>query len=194
MLRRLIAILIAVAGWLLLADPVPAQDTNACPLPPQTRLEGFDTNTGTVIIRATAPIGTVAANAGGLSVKCRQITDTGTGRQESGIVIEITHGNQWEDTLLIDYDELDPLLNAIDYLTKVDWSVTSFPSFDAVITTKGGFRVAAFGSRRTGAIAFAARTTRASRPPLLLSRDQAGQLSSLIEQAKTKLDSARKEK
>jgi hypothetical protein len=147
-----------------------------------------------VLIRATAPIGTVAANAGGLSVKCRQITDTGTGQRESGIVIEITHGSQWEDMMLIDYDELDPLLGAIDFLSKVDWSVTSFPSFDAVFTTKGGFRIAAFGSRRTGAIEMAVRATRVIRPPLLLTRDQAGQLHSLIEQAKTKLDSVRAQK
>jgi hypothetical protein len=194
MLRRLIAISIAVAGCSGLADPVNAQETNACPLPPQTRLEGFDTNTGTVLIRASAPIGTVAANAGGLSVRCRQITDTGTGQRESGIVIEITHGTQWEDTLLIDYEELDPLLAAIAYLSKLDWSVTSFPSFDAIFTTKGGFRIAAFGSRRTGSIEMAVRTTRAIRPPLLLTRDQAGQLHSLIEQAKTKLDAARGQK
>jgi hypothetical protein len=194
MMRRFIAILIAAAGGSLLTGPALAQDTNACPPLPQTRLEGFETNTGTVIIKASAPIGTVAANAGVVSLKCRDITEAGTGRHECGIVVGITYGGQWEDIMLIDYDELDPLLTAIDYISKLDWSVTSFPSFDAVFTTKGGFRIIAFGSRRTGAIEFAARSTRASRRPLLLSRDQVGQLRSLIEQAKAKLDSTRKEK
>ena len=193
-MRRFIAVLMAVAGGSLLGDPARAQETNACPLPPATKLEAFDTNTDTVIIKATAPIGTVAAHGGAVAVRCREITDAGTGRRESGILVDITSGDQLQDTMLIDYDELDSLLDGLDYLGKLDWSVTPLPGFDALYSTKGGFRAAAFGSRRTGNIEFAVRTTRVVRPPLLLSRDQLGQLRSLVEQAVTKLDSLRKAK
>jgi hypothetical protein len=72
--------------------------------------------------------------------------------------------------------------------------VTSLPDFSAAYTTKGGFRAEARGSRRTGNIDFAVRSTRLIAPRLTLSRDQLGQLRSLIEQAKTKLDSLRKPK
>jgi hypothetical protein len=68
------------------------------------------------------------------------------------------------------------------------------PDFSASYTTKGGFRADARGSRRTGNIEFAARSARINGPRLLLSRDQLGQLRSLIDQAKTKLDSLRKGK
>jgi hypothetical protein len=164
------------------------QETNACPVPPQTKLEGFETNTGMVIVRATAQTGTVVASAGSLSIKCREITEVGTGHREIGIVLGIAHGDFPEDQALIDYDELPGLLNALDYLNKLDWSVTSLPGFDAHFTSKGGFRVVAYGSRRTGSIEFAVRNTRVAKPPLLLSRDQIGQLRGLIEQAKTKLE------
>jgi hypothetical protein len=127
-------------------------------------------------------------------VRCREITDAGTGQRASGVIIDIASGGQVEDTTLIDYDELDSLLAGIEYIGKLDWTVTSLPSFSAAYTTKGGFRAAAFGSRRTGNIEFAVRSTRASRQPLLLSRDQLGQLRSLVEQGKAKLDSLRKEK
>ena len=193
-MRRFIAVVIAVAGGSLLGDSARAQETNACLLAPATKLEAFDTNTDTVIIRATAPIGTVAAHGGAVAVRCREITDAGTGRRESGIVVDITYGGPLEDTMLIDYDELDSLLDGLDYLGKLDWSVTSLPGFSAVYTTKGGFRAVAFGSRRTGNIEFAVRDTRVSRPSLVLLRDQLGQLRSLIDQAKTKLDSLRKAK
>ena len=193
-MRRFIAILMAVAGGSLLGDSARAQETNPCVLLPATKLEAFETNTDTVIIKATAPIGTVAAHGGGVAVRCREITDAGTGHRESGIIIDIALGTQEEGPTLIDYDELDSLLDGLDYLGKLDWSVTSLPDFSAVYTTKGGFRADARGSRRTGNIEFAVRSLRVIAPRLALSRDQLGQLRSLVEQAKAKLDSLRKGK
>jgi hypothetical protein len=193
-MRRFIAILMAVAGGSLLGVPACAQETNPCVLLPATKLEAFDTNTDTVIIKATAPIGTVPAHGGAVSVRCREITDAGTGRRESGVLVDIKLGDQSDDTMLIDYDELDSLLDGLEYLGQIDWTVTPLPGFDAVYTTKGGFRAVAFGSRRTGNIEFAVRSTRVIKPPLVLSRDQLGQLRSWIGQAKTKLDSLRKPK
>jgi hypothetical protein len=193
-MRRFMAILVAAAGGSLLTDSALAQETNPCALVPATRLEAFETNTDTVIIKATAPIGAVPAHGGTVSVRCREITDAGTGRQESGIIIDIASAGPAEDTSLIDYEELDSLLDGLEYIGKLDWSVTPLPSFSAAYTTKGGFRAAAFGSRRTGNIEYAVRSTRVSRQPLVLSRDQLGQLRSLVEQGKAKLDSLRKAK
>ena len=193
-MRKLIAVLITVAGGSLLGNAARAQTTNCCPFIPATKLEAFETNTDTVIIKATAPLGTVPAQGGTVSVRCREITDAGTGRRESGILVDITSSEPLADMMMIDYDELDSLLDGLEYLGKLDWSVTPLPGFDAVYTTKGGFRAAAFGSRRTGNIEFSARSTRSSTKPLLLSRDQLGQLRSLIEQGKAKLDSLRKPK
>ena len=193
-MRRFMVIMVAFAGGSLLTGSVLAQETNACLPLPATKLEAFETNTDTVIIKATAPIGTASANAGAVSVRCREITDAGTGRRESGIIVDIALSSQLEGTTLIDYDELDSLLDGLDYLGKLDWSVTSLPDFHAFYATKGGFRADARGSRRTGNIEFTVRSTRAIAPKLTLSRDQLGQLRSLIEQAKTKLDSLRKVK
>jgi hypothetical protein len=194
MMRRFIALFVAVAGGSLLAGAVRAQETNTCLPFPATKLEAFETNTDTVIIKATAPIGTVPAHGGEVGVRCREITDAGTGRRESGIIIDLSFGGQLGDTMLIDYDELGSLLDGLEYLGTLDWSVTPLPGFDAVYTTKGGFRAAAFGSRRTGNIEFAVRSVRVRTVPLLLSRDQLGQLRSLVQQGKVKLDSLRKEK
>jgi hypothetical protein len=177
-----------------LTGPAGAQETNGCLLVPATKLEAFETNTDTVIIKATAPIGTVPAHGGEVSVRCREITDAGTGHRESGIVVDIALGGPTESGLLVDYDELDSLVDGMEYLGKLDWSVTTLPDFLAVYTTKGGFRVVARGSRRTGNIEFDVRNTRANDPRLPLSRDQLGQLRSLVEQAKAKLDSLRKAK
>jgi hypothetical protein len=194
MMLRLIAVFVAVAGGAILTGPTRAQETNACLPFPATKLEAFETNTDTVIVRASAPIGTVSAHGGGVAVRCREITDAGTGHRERGIIIDIAYEAQLEGVALIDYDELDSLLDGLEYLGKLDWSVTSLPDFSAVYTTKGGLRAEARGSRRTGNIEFAVRSIRITAPKLSLSRDQLGQLRSLIDQAKSKLDALRKEK
>ncbi len=191
-MHRTTALLFA-AGPLLIGS-VLAQETNPCPLVPATKLEAFETNTDTVIIKATAPLGAVQGHGGTVSVRCREITDAGTGRWERGLVIDLAFGSQALDSMLIDYDELGSLLDGLEYLAKVDWSVTTLTGFDAVYTTKGGFRAAAFGSRRTGNIQYAVRDNRVPFRPLLLSRDQLTQLRSLVQQTKAKLDSLSKEK
>jgi hypothetical protein len=191
---KFIAVSIVVASGALLTGPVHAQETNALLLLPATKLEAFETNTDTVIIKATAPIGTVSARGGVVSVRCREITDVGINHRESGLIVDLGFSGSAEDVMLIDYDELDSLLDGLEYLGKLDWTVTSLPDFSAFYTTKGGFRAGAFGSRRTGNIEFSVRSTRVIRSPLLLSRDQLGQLRSLVEQGKTKLDSLHKEK
>jgi hypothetical protein len=194
MMRGFMAIFVAVAGGSLLTGMACAQETNFCLPFPATKLEAFETNTDTVIIKATAPIGTVPARGGEVGVRCREITDAGTGRHANGIIVDLTFGGQLGDMMLVDYDELDSLLDGLEYLGTLDWSVTPLPSFDAVYTTKGGFRAAALGSRRTGNIEFALRSVRGNTVPLLLSRDQLGQVRSLVQQGKAKLDSLRKGK
>jgi hypothetical protein len=193
-MRRFIAVLTVVAAGACVGGKVCAQETNGCLLIPATKLEAFDTNTDTVIIKGTAPIGTVQARGGEVSVRCREITDAGSGRRESGIVVDVGLSGVGEGSLLVDYDELDSLLDGLEYLGKLDWSVTPLPDFQAVYTTKGGFRADARGSRRTGNIEFDVRNTRINSLRLSLSRDQLGQLRSLVEQARAKLDSLRKAK
>jgi hypothetical protein len=69
--------------------------------------------------------------------------------------------------------------------------MTPLNSFDASYTTKGGFRVAALGSRRTGVIQFSVRDARVSMTPLIFSRQELTQFGTLVDQAKATLDSLR---
>ncbi len=184
--------LIVVVGCFFLTTISQAQDTNIWLLP-ATRLEACQTNIGKVIIKATAQVGTLSAGAGVLSVSYKELTDVGAGSRDYGVAIGITTaGRQCES--LIDYDELDSLLGAVDYLNKVDWSVTSLPALDAFYNTKDGFRIAAFSSKRTSNIEIAVRSIRWNVGPLLLSRTEVAQFRNFIVQAKNKLDALRAEK
>ncbi len=192
-MRKFLTILSVSLCTTFLLNAAFAQETNVYLTPP-TRLDAMETNTDTILIRASALMGSVAASGGTVSVKARDFTDAGANQRELGISIDIAMGGLRVDSVLIDYDELNGLLNGIDYLNRVDWSITSFPAFDASFTTRGGFRVLAYGGRRTGAIEYSVRTSRTASPALPLSRDQLGQLRSLVDQAKAKLDAIRKEK
>jgi len=182
----------AVAGACLLALGSRGQDqaTNPCIAPPPTELETFESQTGRVIIKGSAPIGTMTVDDMTVSIVCKEDTDAGAGRKEYGLEIDLGQANRVEDRTVVDYDELASILSALDYLAKVDWSVTTLASFDASYTTKGGFKVAAFSSRRSGSIEYRMRSARMPKGKAI-SPSQLVQFRSLIDEAKRKLDSIR---
>jgi hypothetical protein len=188
---RLSLTLLTVLGNLLLGNSVVAQVANNCPVAPTTKLESFDTNVSIVIIKATTEMGSLSFKNAVVTVRCREITDTSSGRKEQGVAMEITQKGQSRDTLLIDYDEIPSLLSAFNYLQSLDVSVTSLNAFDALYTTKGGFRIAALGTRQTGAIQFAVRDARTNAAPAVFSREEMTRLWSMLQQAKATLDSIR---
>lgn len=182
---------IFAAGFLVLslAVPVFAQDTNVyLVLAPLTKLEALETNTGTVIIKSTALISSVYLTGGQVLVTCKEDIDLGANRKEYGLTIDFLVNNQVEDRTIIDDEEINSLLSAIDYLGKVDWSVTALTSFDAVYTSKAGFRIAVFSSKRTRTIEFRMRGGHMSKG-VLMAPSQLAQFREVIDQAKTKLDS-----
>lgn len=153
----------AVGGWFL---PKISQAQNAeiyVPPPPPTKLETLETNTGTIIIKGTGLVGSLSLNSVVVTVTCKEDANLGTGQKEFGIAIDMGANPRQAFRTIIDYDELAPLLNAMDCLAKVDWSVTSLSSFSASFATKGGFRIAAFSSKRATAIDFSIRNSRIQR-------------------------------
>jgi hypothetical protein len=183
---------VAVLAGLLTVVSLRGQDTtNVSWMVPATKLEAFETNVGTLIIKGTTELGVVSTRTGVISVRCKEFTDTLTSHKEHGIAIELGTQSQFKDVMLIDYDELGSLLQAIDYMNKLDVSVSPMDAFDAAYTTKGGFRIAALGNRRTGLVQFGVRDIRINAPPMVLSRDEMTRLSSLIDQARKQLDGLR---
>jgi hypothetical protein len=190
---QLKVILMMVAGSVWLPGSLRAQElTNIFPEPPRTRLEALETNIGAVLIKGTALIGSVTTASGAVSVKCREGLDTSTGVKECGIVVGVAPNGGAEHRAILDFDELDPVLNGLDYLGKVDWSVTSLSSFDAFYTTKSGLRLVAFSRTRAGTIEYAVRSPAPNSLGVLLAHNELAQFRGLIEQAKRKLDSIRK--
>lgn len=183
-----VTIAVFITGMVLCVNQANAQITNI----PATKLESFDTNVEVVVLKASSDAGSISADAGFVGVRCREITDTSTGHKEQGISIDISPKNSPRSMLLVDYDEISSLIAAINYISLLEVTATPLTSFDAAYTTKGGFRIAALGTRNTGMIQFGVRDARVGSVPVTFSRDQMNRLSEIINQAKATLDSVRR--
>jgi len=164
-----------------------AQVTNV----PPTELQAFEARTGTVIIMGAGQVGAVAVDNVNLSVICKESTDVSGGPKQYGLAIEILENNQRLSKLDVDSDELDSLLNGLNYLAKIDYNVTTLPTFVAAYVTKSGFRVGAYTSQRRGAIQYFVEDSSRPGVRILLTPSQLAQFQTLIQEARKNLDSMR---
>jgi hypothetical protein len=185
-MSKLKIVLISMAGSLILAATSSAQTTNEYPL---TVLETLEGATGQLVVKGTAPVSSLSIGSTVVSLVCKEDTLVSAGKKEYGVMLGIKSG-QAEDRTIIDYDEMDSLLGAVDYLSKIDWSVTPLASFDASYTTRAGLRVAAFSSKRANGIVFVLRGSHSTKG-ISLTPDQVYQLYTLLAQGKTNLDALR---
>lgn len=112
---------------------------------PLTKLEALDTQVGAVIIKNYTFIGSVSGLGGVTMVTSYEFVDAQTGRKDYGIGVEIresTRGERGAGTY-VDYDEIDALLRAVDYISKIDKSAT-LENFEAQYRTRGALTVATF--------------------------------------------------
>ena len=121
-----------------------------------------------------------------ISIRCKESVNVNTGRRQFGIALILEEGASHRDVLIVDYDELEPLLNGLDYLGTIGHGVTAMPAFDATFTTKSGLRIAAHSDRAQGGMQDFLQF--GSEPRIPLTADQFTQFRNLIGQAKATLD------
>ena len=102
------------------------------------------------------------------------------------MLLEFTGNGDGRIRALVDYNELDSMITGIDYLGRISSDATPLASFDAVYTTKSGFRIIAYSSRRQGNIQSFIQFDGSARVPL--TSDQVAQFRSLVNSAKNSLD------
>jgi hypothetical protein len=173
--------LLAALG--LLVATAPAQDTNAL----RTALGVFEAQTGAVIIEGAGPVGSIATGTREISVLSKESTDAATGSKALGLAIVITGNSQLREKILVDDDELDSLINGINYLIKINYDVTPLPGFEAVYTTKMGLRIIAESVRKEGGVQFFLQYD--VHPSISLTSLQMTQLGDLLQQARRTIDS-----
>ncbi len=160
------------------------------PFEPRTKLEAFEDSYGTVIIKGFTRITTIELR--GVRIDAVEIRQTGITFLAKGIVVVLREGGERpnENRAFVDYEELDPLLNAIDVLARVDETTTKHPGFEARYLTKGDLELSVFRQTRSGT-AVTLRTGLCDYATVTLTLDDLAKLKAMIQEAKTRLDDIR---
>src|SRR6266699_1935252 len=126
------------------------------------------------------------------SVEAIEIRDTHDATRATGVVITMNSaepaGAPPEIRVLIDYEEIDPLIRAFDIIAKASDSVTRLAHFEARYRTHGDFEIMVFKEVAGGAIAAAVEGGFYDRKRLFMNLDDFTKLRWMIAQAKEKLD------
>jgi hypothetical protein len=114
-----------------------------------TKLEAFHLKTGVVIIRGFSRIDRLGGLYGSrITVEAKEVVDASTGSRQQGITIAVHDAgtSERENTSYVDYDELTGLLGGLDYIGKLDKTVTRLDNWQADYRTKGDLSVSTFSS------------------------------------------------
>jgi hypothetical protein len=192
-MKILVSLLLTIITLFIFSSSTAAQETNAIELEPKTRLEAFQARTGVVIVRGFSRIGSATGSDGSsIEVEAMELRDIDSRTKEYGITIEVADAGKPERRNLsfVDYDEMDPLLKGLEYLGKVDNSVTQLKRFEADYRTRGDLVISAFSGRGNNiTIAVSSGTFRPVTSFFKL--EDIKVISGLIVEAKTQLDAIR---
>jgi len=157
------------------------------PFEPRTKLEAIDERHGIVIVKAFTRITTIEVRGVRIdAVDMREMGGTGRAR---GIVIQLREeGRRADDNrAFVDYEELEPLLNAIDSMVRVDETTTRMPGFEARYKSLGDLEIGVFRQTRSGTAVILA-TGICDRATQTMTLDDLGKVKAMIQEAKTRLD------
>jgi hypothetical protein len=160
--------------------------------PPTTKLEAFSARTGIVLVKGFTTLGTVNG-MGRVSIDVREFRDASNPKSaQYGVAFEVkTSGRlERENTSFIDEDEIDSLVRGLDYISKIDRSVTTFGNFEAQYRTKGDLSLVVF-SGGGGEISLAVSSGRIGKTTAFLKLADVEQIRSLLGEAKKAIASAK---
>lgn len=157
---------------------------------PRNKLEDFDGRVDTILIKGRTWTGTVRGQNGTARVEATEIRDTGKSSKANGVVITIVAdgGPPGEIRSFIDYEEIDPLIKAIDTAGKASESVTKLTHFEVRYRTRGDFEIMVFKQLSDNAVAAAIEGGFFDRSRIYLTLEELNKLRWMIAQAKDRLD------
>lgn len=160
------------------------------PLEPRTKLEALEDRHSTVVIKGFTRITTVELR--GVRIDAIEMREMGNVSRAKGIVVVLREsgGRANDNRAFIDYEEIDPLLNAIDAVARVDESATKLVGFEARYKTFGDFEIGVFRQTRSGT-AVMLTTGICDQATATLTLDDLLKLKAMIQEAKMRLDEIR---
>ena len=160
------------------------------PFEPRTKLEALEERHSTVVIKGFTRITTVDVR--GVRIDAVEMRELGNVARAKGLVVSLREAGERpdENRAFVDYEEIEPLLNAIDAMSRVDETATRFVGFEALYKTQGDLEVGVFRQTRSGTAAIMS-TGICDRATAPLSLDDLAKVRAMIQEAKARLDEIR---
>lgn len=119
---------------------------------PKPKLEAFQAKQGVVIVKGFSEVGKIdglveAGRAWLVTVDSREITDASSGKKFYGVFVTVVNEHR-DQTSCVEYDDIDALLKGIDYIIKLDKSVTKLDSFQADYRANADLTVSVFSNEK----------------------------------------------
>ena len=162
---------------------------NCEPLEPRTKLEAIDSRYQRVLLKGFTQVAVLDARGGDIRTDAVELRDTHEPSRAIGIVVAVRDSGERprEDRSFIDYDEIDPLIKALDTLAKVNETSTKLTGFEARYRTNGDLEINVFRQSRSG-VAASMSSGICDKITVLLTLDDLIKFRGIILEAKTRLD------
>ena len=160
------------------------------PLEPRTKLEALEDRYSAVIIKGFTRITTIEMH--NVRVDAVEMREMGNVSRAKGVAVVVREGGERpkQDRAFVDYEEIEPLLNAIEAISRIDETTTKLPGFEAKYRTLGDLEITVFRQTRSGtAVIMTTGVCESGRATLSL--DDLAKVKAMIQEAKTRLDELR---
>ena len=157
------------------------------PFEPRTKLEQVDDAYNSVIIKGFTRITTVEVR--GVRIDAVDMRGEAFPYRAKGIVVSLREGGERpnENRAFVDYEQLDPLLKAIDAVSRVDETSTNLAGFEASYKTSGDFEIRVFRQTQRGTAVILS-TGICDRATQTMTLDDLSKVKAMIQEAKTRLE------
>ena len=162
----------------------------ACePLEPRTKLEAIEGKYERVLIKGFSQIATLNVRGADIRVDAVELKEAASSARATGIIIALREPGETprENRALIDYEEIDGLIKALESIARVNETVTKLAGFEARYRTLGDLEINVFRQSRSGTSASLSAGI-CDRITGLLTLDELDRLRAHIIEAKARLD------
>jgi hypothetical protein len=155
-------------------------------------LEAIEDRHSTVIIKGFTRITTIEMR--GIRIDAIEMRELGNVSRAKGLAIVLREGGERprENRAFVDYEEIEPLLTAIDVISRVDETLTKLVGFVARYKTLCDLELAVFRQTARGtAVSITTGICDQDHVTQTLSLDDLAKVKALIQEAKQRLDDIR---